>query len=115
MRSILGNAHNAESRTCAAIKKIICRTHHAAGMIRNDPGGYFVVNGTERVLVTQEDLAPNRIMIEDASRSSSATHIAKVFSTTQGFRRPRDHRAVRKTVPSACPSICAWEDPARRC
>jgi len=59
-----------------------------AGEDPNDPGGYFVVNGTERVLVTQEDLAPNRIMIEDASRSSSATHIAKVFSTTQGFRAP---------------------------
>ncbi|GAB4314387.1 MAG: DNA-directed RNA polymerase subunit B [Promethearchaeota archaeon] len=54
----------------------------------NDPGGYFIINGTERVLVTQEDLAPNRIMIEEASRSSSATHIVKVFSTTQGFRAP---------------------------
>ncbi|TFH30003.1 MAG: DNA-directed RNA polymerase subunit B, partial [Promethearchaeota archaeon] len=36
-----------------------------------DPGGYFIINGTERVLVTQEDLAPNRILIEEASRSSS--------------------------------------------
>jgi DNA-directed RNA polymerase subunit B len=46
-----------------------------------DPGGYFIINGTERVLVTQEDLAPNRILAEEASRSSSATHQAKVFST----------------------------------
>ncbi|MCP4762280.1 MAG: DNA-directed RNA polymerase subunit B'', partial [archaeon] len=53
-----------------------------------DPGGYFIINGTERVLVTQEDLAPNRIMVEKTSKSSSATHIAKVFSTTQGFRAP---------------------------
>lgn len=59
-----------------------------AGEDINDPGGYFIINGTERVLVTQEDLAPNRIMIEEASRSSSATHIAKVFSTTHGFRAP---------------------------
>ncbi|MGV9199698.1 MAG: DNA-directed RNA polymerase subunit B, partial [Promethearchaeia archaeon] len=41
-----------------------------------DPGGYFIINGTERVLVTQEDLAPNRILAEEASRSSSATHQA---------------------------------------
>lgn len=53
-----------------------------------DPGGYFIINGTERVLVTQEDLAPNRIMVEETSKSASATHIAKVFSTTQGFRAP---------------------------
>ncbi|MHA1820828.1 MAG: DNA-directed RNA polymerase subunit B [Promethearchaeota archaeon] len=53
-----------------------------------DPGGYFIINGTERVLVTQEDLAPNRIMVERTSKSASATHIAKVFSTTEGFRAP---------------------------
>ena len=53
-----------------------------------DPGGYFIINGSERVLVTQEDLAPNRILIEEASKSSSFTHIGKVFSTSRGFRAP---------------------------
>ena len=38
-----------------------------------DPGGYFIINGSERVLVTQEDLAPNRILIEEASKSSSVS------------------------------------------
>lgn len=70
-----------------------------------DPGGYFIINGTERVLVTQEDLAPNRILIEEASRSSSATHIAKVFSTTHGFRAPvtierRKDGGIRVSLPS---------------
>ena len=70
-----------------------------------DPGGYFIINGTERVLVTQEDLAPNRILIEEASRSSSATHIAKVFSTTHGFRAPvtierRKDGSIRVSLPS---------------
>ncbi len=70
-----------------------------------DPGGYFIINGTERVLVTQEDLAPNRILIEEASRSSSATHIAKVFSTTHGFRAPvtierRKDGNIRVSLPS---------------
>ncbi|MHA1917124.1 MAG: DNA-directed RNA polymerase subunit B [Candidatus Ranarchaeia archaeon] len=54
----------------------------------NDPGGYFVINGTERVLVTQEDLAPNRVIVEEASKSSTSTHVAKVFSTSKGFRAP---------------------------
>ncbi len=53
-----------------------------------DPGGYFIINGSERVLVTQEDLAPNRILIEEASKSSSYTHVGKVFSTSRGFRAP---------------------------
>ncbi len=49
-----------------------------------DPGGYFVVNGTERVLVTQEDLASNRILVERGGRGE--TQVAKVFSSRQGFR-----------------------------
>src|SRR3989344_4167062 len=30
-----------------------------------DPGGYFIVNGTERVIVNVEDLAPNNFMVEE--------------------------------------------------
>ncbi|VVB76493.1 DNA-directed RNA polymerase subunit B'' [Candidatus Tiddalikarchaeum anstoanum] len=44
----------------------------------NDPGGYFVINGTERVIVVVEDLAPNRVFVETGS--TNITHKAKVFS-----------------------------------
>ncbi len=53
-----------------------------------DPGGYFIINGSERVIVTQEDLAPNRILIEKSGPTSTSTHVAKVFSTARGFRAP---------------------------
>ncbi|MDH5646418.1 MAG: DNA-directed RNA polymerase subunit B, partial [Candidatus Heimdallarchaeota archaeon] len=62
-------------------------TLQAHGEDPQDPGGYFIVNGTERVLVTQEDLAPNRILVEKLSNKSS-TALAKVFSTLKGFRAP---------------------------
>jgi len=52
----------------------------------DDPGGYFIINGTERVIVAQEDLAENRILIDESPRSSSATHIAKVISAIPGQR-----------------------------
>ncbi|MCG3219510.1 MAG: DNA-directed RNA polymerase subunit B'', partial [Candidatus Heimdallarchaeota archaeon] len=58
-----------------------------AGEDPKDPGGYFIVNGSERVLVTQEDLAPNRILIESHSKGSVSS-LAKVFSTFRGFRAP---------------------------
>ena len=51
-----------------------------------DPGGYFIVGGTERVLITLEDLAPNRVMVEYSERYGSAVEVAKVFSTKEGFR-----------------------------
>jgi DNA-directed RNA polymerase subunit B len=53
-----------------------------------DPGGYFLVNGSERVIVTQEDLAPNRILIDKLRSKGNVTSEAKVFSVIHGFRAP---------------------------
>ncbi len=52
----------------------------------NDQGGYFVINGSERVIVALEDLAPNRILVDVDTRGTTPVHQAKIFSTTVGFR-----------------------------
>jgi len=49
-------------------------------------GGYFIVNGSERVIVSLEDLAPNRVLGEIDTRGSRPVYKGKVFSTTVGFR-----------------------------
>lgn len=51
-----------------------------------DPGGYFISNGTERVLITLEDLAPNRVLVEFATRYGTHVEVAKVFSQHEGYR-----------------------------
>lgn len=51
-----------------------------------DPGGYFIINGSERVIVAIEDLAPNRILVDVDTRGVNPVYQAKVFSTTVGFR-----------------------------
>ena len=48
----------------------------------DDPGGYFIIKGTERVLVGIEDLAPNKMM---TTKEHDDT-VTKVFSTTINFR-----------------------------
>jgi DNA-directed RNA polymerase subunit B" len=48
----------------------------------DDPGGYFIINGSERVLVSIEDLVPNKLMVTKERGSV----IAKIFSTHHGFR-----------------------------
>ena len=53
-----------------------------------DPGGYFIINGSERVVVMQEDLAVNRVLVDYGGESSSVTHTAKVFSVAAGYRVP---------------------------
>lgn len=52
----------------------------------DEPGGYFIVGGTERVLITLEDLAPNRVMVEFNERYGTALESAKVFSQRDGYR-----------------------------
>jgi DNA-directed RNA polymerase subunit B len=51
-----------------------------------DPGGYFIINGTERVLISLEDLAPNRVMVEYNERYGRSIEVAKVFSQREGYR-----------------------------
>ena len=75
-----------------------------------DPGGYFISNGTERVLITLEDLAPNRVLVEKATRYGTDVEIAKVFSQHEGYRalvvveRKKDGDLM-VTVPSASGQI----------
>ncbi len=52
----------------------------------HDPGAYFIVNGSERVLMTLEDLASNKIMTEFTERYSERIYVAKVFSQYRGYR-----------------------------
>lgn len=53
----------------------------------DDPGGYFIINGTEKVLVHIEDLAPNRVLVEKASTGPSK-YIGKIFSERGSFKIP---------------------------
>src|SRR6266498_1125524 len=51
-----------------------------------DPGGYFIIGGTERALISLEDLAPNRVLVEFNERYGRKVEVAKVFSQKEGHR-----------------------------
>ncbi len=52
----------------------------------DDPGGYFIINGTEKVLINIEDLAANRMLVE--KESGSNFFIGKLFSERGSFKIP---------------------------
>jgi len=52
-----------------------------------DAGGYFIINGTERILILLEDLAPNTIFVQEKG-VGPATHIAQLFSESGTYRIP---------------------------
>ena len=52
----------------------------------NDPGGYFIINGSERVIVGLEDLSYNKIIVDKETVGGNAVFKAKVYSSIVGYR-----------------------------
>lgn len=50
----------------------------------DDPGGYFVINGTERILVLVEEIASNRV-IASRVNSGNVSEMARVHSEKDGY------------------------------
>lgn len=53
----------------------------------NDLGGYFIINGTERVLINIEDLAANKLLIEEDT-TASKKYTGKLFSEYGSYKIP---------------------------
>jgi len=51
-----------------------------------DPGGYFVINGSERVIVGLEDLSYNKIIVDADKIGGKKIFKAKVYSSIVGYR-----------------------------
>ena len=51
-----------------------------------DPGGYFIINGSERVIVGLEDLSYNKIIVDRETIGGNAVFKAKVYSSIVGYR-----------------------------
>ncbi len=93
------------------LKSKLCLLHNStfdeliqAGEDPHDPGGYFIINGSERVIVALEDLAPNRILVDEDDTGPHPVYRAKVFSTTVGFRaritvKLKTNNALVVTIP----------------
>jgi DNA-directed RNA polymerase subunit B len=53
----------------------------------DDPGGYFIINGTEKVLVKVEDLASNKVLI-DKDSGGGGKLVCKIFSEKGSYKIP---------------------------
>lgn len=53
----------------------------------DDPGGYFIVNGTEKALVKIEDLAANKFIVNESS-SGVTKYEGKIFSERGSYKIP---------------------------
>lgn len=63
----------------------------------DDTGGYFIINGTERVLIKIEDLAANRFLVEKASVGVSP-FVGKLFSEHGSFKIPHQVEQLKDGI-----------------
>jgi len=72
-----------------------------------DLGGYFITNGTERVLMTLEDLAPNKIFMGEQERTWGKIDFAEVISQNRGYRSrvivEKDRKSILHVVSRSLP------------
>ncbi len=63
----------------------------------DDPGGYFIINGTEKALVKIEDLASNRFIVEKDSVGPSR-FIGKIFSEYGSYKIPHSIEQMKDGI-----------------
>ena len=63
----------------------------------DEPGGYFIINGTEKVLITIEDLASNKFLIEE-QKSGTSQFVGKLFSEHGSFKIPHTMEKLKDGI-----------------
>ena len=63
----------------------------------DEPGGYFIVNGTEKALISVEDLAPNKFLVEKATTGISE-YVGKVFSEKESYKIPHTFERLKDGI-----------------
>jgi DNA-directed RNA polymerase subunit B len=63
----------------------------------SDPGGYFIINGSEKVLVKIEDLAPNKLMVEK-NTSGPIEYTGKIFSERGSYKIPHQFERMKDGI-----------------
>ena len=60
-----------------------------------DQGGYFVINGSEKVLIAQEKMAPNHVYVFVKKQPSKYSHVGEIRSQPEFGARAASTCAVR--------------------
>ncbi len=60
----------------------------------DDLGGYFIINGTEKVLISVEDLAANRLLVSK-EKIGVSEYVGKMFSEGASFKIPHTFEKLK--------------------
>ena len=70
------------------------------GECRNDYGGYFIIDGKEKVIISQEKFADNMLYIRTNKADDVYSHSAEIRSVSEDTSKPIRTSSVRIVAPS---------------
>ena len=70
------------------------------GECRNDFGGYFIIDGKEKVIISQEKFADNMLYIRVNKEDNTYSHSAEIRSVSEDASKPIRTSAVKIVAPS---------------
>jgi DNA-directed RNA polymerase II subunit RPB2 len=70
------------------------------GECKNDYGGYFIIDGKEKVIISQEKFADNMIYIKKNKSDDIYSHSAEIRSVSEDASKPIRTTAVKIVAPS---------------
>ena len=71
------------------------------GECRNDFGGYFIIDGKEKVIVSQEKFADNMLYVRALKKDDVYSHSAEIRSVSEDASKQIRTTAVKMVAPSA--------------
>ena len=71
-----------------------------AGECRNDYGGYFIIDGKEKVIIPQEKFADNMLYIRKNKEDDIYSHSAEIRSVSEDSSKPIRTTSVKIVAPS---------------
>ena len=70
------------------------------GECKNDNGGYFIIDGKEKTIISQEKFADNMIYIRENNEDNVYTHAADVRTVSEDASKPERTLSVRIVAPT---------------
>jgi len=83
------------------LKNLAPEVRFNMGECRNDPGGYFIIDGKEKVIVSQEGRANNVLYIKENKEDDAYSHAAEIKSVSENASKPQRTLSVRILAPTA--------------
>ena len=83
------------------LKGLSSEVRYNLGECRNDYGGYFIINGKEKVIVSQEKFGDNMLYVKKNKEDALYSYSCEIHSVSEDSSKPIRYTSVKIVAPDA--------------